>query len=96
LLILGSLCIAYNVFTACHELGHAFAMMLDGGYIEKFVLNPFSWSSSLGQDLNNPLFTAWGRVTFGLSFAARLVVLCCGITPYLLMILLYNLLFNSE
>jgi hypothetical protein len=62
LLVFGSFCIGYNIAIAFHELGHAFAMMLDGGQIQEFVLNPFSWSWNLGQDLNNPLFTAWGEL----------------------------------
>ncbi|UCC40260.1 MAG: hypothetical protein JSV96_02045, partial [Candidatus Aminicenantes bacterium] len=35
-------------------------------------------------------------ITSKVLFYKRLVVLCCGITPYLLMIFLYNLLFNNE
>ena len=184
LVLFGSFCIGYNITIACHELGHAFAVVLDGGHIQEFVLNPFSWSWNLGQNLMNPLFTAWGGVTFGLLFALlpglilfarkryflqvpilvtvgcaflingiyllmgvflkigdggelieygvpaaiiliigivyfitaifvwsiiqqvaglksdlpftkRLILMCCGITPYLLMIVIYNLIFNK-
>ena len=185
LFLFGSFCIGYNIAIAFHELGHAFAMILDGGGIQEYYLNPFSWSWNLGQNLNNLLFTAWGGVTFGLLFALlpaisliwiksnflripilvlagsaflingiyllmgvflnigdggelmhygvssafilflglvyfiialflwiliqqllglhsqvtftkRLIILCCGITPYLLMIFVYNFLFNHE
>ncbi|UCC41504.1 MAG: hypothetical protein JSV96_08845, partial [Candidatus Aminicenantes bacterium] len=82
LLIFGSFCIGYNITIAFHELGHAFAVMLDGGHIKEFVLNPFSWSWNFGQDLNNPLFTAWGGVTFGLLFAVLPAVLFIWVKRY--------------
>jgi len=69
LLLFGSFCIGFNISIAFHELGHAFAVILDGGTIQEFVLNPFSWSWNLGENVNNPIFTAWGGITFGLLFA---------------------------
>ena len=82
LMLFGSFCIGYNIAIAFHELGHAFAMMLDGGQIREFVLNPFSWSWNLGQDLNNPLFTAWGGVTFGLLFAILPTIILIWVKRY--------------
>lgn len=67
--VLGIFAVAYNVAVALHEAGHAFAMVLDGGHVQEFVLNPFSWSWCLGRDITHPMFTAWGGVTFGLVFA---------------------------
>ena len=72
---MGGFTIAYNLTIACHELGHSFAVLLDGGRIREFYLNPFSWSWNLGQNLSNPVFTAWGGVTFGLLFALLPVIL---------------------
>lgn len=69
LLLFGCFCIGFNATIAFHELGHAFAMVLDGVHIKEFFLNPFSWSWTFPESLNNPLFTAFGGVSFGLLFA---------------------------
>ncbi len=69
LLLFGCFCIGFNAAIAFHELGHAFAMVLDGVHIKEFFLNPFSWSWTFPESLNNPLFTALGGVSFGLLFA---------------------------
>ena len=69
LLLFGCFCIGFNATIAFHELGHAFAMVVDGVHIKEFFLNPFSWSWTFPESLNNSLFTAFGGVTFGLLFA---------------------------
>ncbi|MBS2098167.1 hypothetical protein [Carboxylicivirga linearis] len=69
LLLIGGFAIAYNTSVALHELGHTVAVLIDGGQIQEFVLNPFSWSWNLGQNVSNITFTAWGGVTFGLFFS---------------------------
>ena len=69
LLLFGSFSIAFNLAIACHELGHALAMVLDRVGIKEFHLNPFSWSWTFPESLNHALFTASGGITFGLMFA---------------------------
>jgi len=66
LFLFGLFCFGYNMAIALHELGHVIAVLLDGGQIQQFFLNPFSWSWNLGKSVNNPVFTAWGGVSFGL------------------------------
>jgi hypothetical protein len=68
LLLFGAFTIAFNLAVAFHELGHATAVFIDGGQIQEFVLNPFSWSWNLGGGVQNILFTAWGGVTIGLAY----------------------------
>jgi hypothetical protein len=63
---MGTFIIGYNLTIAFHELGHGLAVLIDGGQIQEYYLNPFSWSWNLGKNVNNPIFTAWGGVTFGL------------------------------
>lgn len=69
LFLFGCFCIGYNLSIAFHELGHVVAVLLDGGQIQQFYLNPFSWSWNLGKNINSPLFTAWGGVSFGLTLS---------------------------
>lgn len=69
LFLFGCFCIGYNLAIAFHELGHVLAVLLDGGQIHQFHLNPFSWSWNLGKNINSPLFTAWGGVSFGLTLS---------------------------
>jgi hypothetical protein len=79
LLLFGAIAIDFNLVVAFHELGHATAVLINGGQIQEFVLNPFSWSWNLGHGVRDTLFTAWGGVTIGLGytvvplFFARLV-----------------------
>ena len=68
-LLSGAFAIAFNLAVALHEAGHATAVLIDGGQIQEFVLNPFSWSWNLGQGVQDVLFTAWGGVTFGLVYS---------------------------
>ncbi|UCE41891.1 MAG: hypothetical protein JSV17_02595 [Candidatus Aminicenantes bacterium] len=68
LLLSGAFIIAFNLAVAFHELGHATAVLIDGGQIQEFVLNPFSWSWNLGRGVRDVLFTAWGGVTIGLVY----------------------------
>jgi hypothetical protein len=68
LLLFGAFAINFNLTVAFHELGHATAVLIDGGKIQEFVLNPFSWSWNLGGGVQNILFTAWGGVTIGLAY----------------------------
>jgi hypothetical protein len=68
LLLFGAFTIAFNLAVAFHELGHATAVLIDGGQIQEFVLNPFSWSWNLGCGVRDILFTAWGGVTIGLGY----------------------------
>ena len=68
LLLFGAFTIAFNLAVAFHELGHATAVLIDGGRIQEFVLNPFSWSWNLGRGVRDILFTAWGGVTIGLGY----------------------------
>ncbi len=68
LLLFGAFTIAFNLAVAFHELGHATAVLIDGGQIQEFVLNPFSWSWNLGRGVRDILFTAWGGVTIGLGY----------------------------
>lgn len=68
LLLFGAFAIDFNLAIAFHELGHATAVIINGGQIQEFVLNPFSWSWSLGGDVRDILFTAWGGVTIGLGY----------------------------
>jgi hypothetical protein len=44
LFLFGAFSLGLNLSTFLHELGHAEAMWLTGGSIEKITLNPFSWS----------------------------------------------------
>ena len=67
-MLFGVFTIAFNLAVAFHELGHATSVLFDGGQIQEFVLNPFSWSWNLGRAVHNILFTAWGGVTFGLGY----------------------------
>lgn len=69
ILLIGGFAIAYNIAIALHEFGHTIAVVFSGGQIKEYVLNPFSWSWNLGQNVSNIIFTAWGGVTFGLLFA---------------------------
>jgi hypothetical protein len=64
----GAFIITFNLAVAFHELGHATAVLIDGGQIQEFVLNPFSWSWNLGHGIRDILFTAWGGVTIGLAY----------------------------
>jgi hypothetical protein len=83
LLIFGSFCIGYNLAIACHELGHALAMVLDGVGVREFHLNPFSWSWTFPRSLKHELFTASGGITFGLLLALIPLVLTIRIrSPY--------------
>jgi hypothetical protein len=68
LLLFGAFIIGFNLAVAFHELGHATAVLIDGGQIQEFVLNPFSWSWNLGRNVQDILFTAWGGVTIGLGY----------------------------
>jgi hypothetical protein len=68
LLLFGAFIISFNLTVAFHELGHASAILIDGGQIQEFILNPFSWSWNLGRDVQDILFTAWGGVTIGLVY----------------------------
>lgn len=68
LVLLGGFALAYNLTIALHELGHATTVLIGGGAVQQFVLNPFSWSWNLGQNIPDIRFTAWGGVTFGLAF----------------------------
>jgi len=68
LLLLGAFTVAFNLAVAFPELGHTTAVLIDGGQIQEFVLNPFSWSWNLGQGVRNIEFTAWGGVTIGLFY----------------------------
>lgn len=79
LVLFGGFSIAYNISIAFHELGHTIAVFIDGGQTQEFVLNPFSWSWNLGQDVSNLAFTAWGGVTFGLLLALAPLLLVCKI-----------------
>ena len=83
LLIFGSFCIGYNLAIACHELGHALAMVLDGVGVRQFHLNPFSWSWTFPRSLKHELFTASGGISFGLLLALIPLVLTIRIrSPY--------------
>jgi len=66
-LFIGSFAIAYNIAIAFHELGHVVAYLIVDEPIIEFVLNPFSWSWSTGNNFN--IFVLWGGVTFGQFFA---------------------------
>jgi hypothetical protein len=68
LLLFGIFAIDFNLAVAFHELGHATAVLIDGGQIQELVLNPFSWSWNLGRNVQDILFTAWGGVTIGLGY----------------------------
>lgn len=68
LLLFGAFTIGFNLSVAFHELGHATAVLIDGGQIQELVLNPFSWSWNLGRNVQDILFTAWGGVTIGLGY----------------------------
>ena len=68
LLLFGAFIIDFNLAVAFHELGHATAVLIDGGQIQELVLNPFSWSWNLGRSVRDILFTAWGGVTIGLAY----------------------------
>jgi len=68
LLLFGAFAIDFNLAVAFHELGHTTAVLIDGGQIQEFVLNPFSWSWNLGRNVQDILFTAWGGVTIGLGY----------------------------
>ena len=68
LLLFGAFIIAFNLAVTLHELGHATAVLIDGGQIQEFVLKPFSWSWNLGHGVEDVLFTAWGGVSIGLFY----------------------------
>jgi len=87
LFLFGCFTVGYNVSIALHEAGHAFAVLLDGGTVMDFYLNPFSWSWNLGESINNPLFTAWGGVTFGLFFALIPLIFSAWIKNYIFRII---------
>lgn len=72
LLILGAFCIAYNLGSILHELGHGVAVWLSGGKISSIVLHPFSWNWISYHSNPNPLLASWGGVLFGVLFAVAL------------------------
>ena len=68
MILLGGFVVAYNLTIALHEFGHTVTVLIGGGQVQQFVLNPFSWSWNLGKNIPDIRFTAWGGVTFGLAF----------------------------
>ena len=62
LLLLGSFAMAYNASEFLHELGHALAAWMTGGWVSTIVVHPFSWSYCQAFSPKLVFFTAAGVV----------------------------------
>ena len=89
LLLFGSFAIGYNVAVALHELGHAVAMWVTGGQVERITLNPFSTSyTHYASKSIYPIFTSVAGLAFGTIFAVLLLVMAGLLRKQYLVLLL--------
>lgn len=89
LLLFGSTAIGYNVAAVLHELGHAIAMWVTGGQVERITLNPFSWSYTYyASTPTHPIFTSLAGVILGTVFAVLLLVMAGLLRNQYLLLLL--------
>lgn len=76
LLLFGSFALGFNLANALHELGHAIALWVTGGVVERITLHPFSWSYTYyGSTPNYPIATTAAGIVFGTFSALALVAL---------------------
>lgn len=90
LLLFGFVTIGMSVAIKLHELGHAVAMWVTGGQVERITINPFSWSYTYYASAPLfPIVTSWAGVVMGTVFAV-LLLLISGLlnNQYLLLLLM--------
>lgn len=76
LLLMGAFAFGYNMATFLHELGHALAAWAIGGTVQRIVVHPFSWSSTLYETVpSHPLLVHSAGVIFAVLVGVLLLVL---------------------
>lgn len=88
LLLLGSFAIAYNASEFLHELGHAIAAWMTGGWVSTIVVHPFNWSYCQAFSPKHLFFTAAGSVFSSVAGVLIFLSLIRWPTPRLLPLLL--------
>jgi small basic protein len=86
LFVFGSFSFGWVLGIVLHELGHALAMWLTGGIVERITITPFSWPYTYyGSAPRYPQFTTWAGLLIGSALG---LVVVFGVrkrtTPYLL------------
>jgi len=89
LLLAGSFCIALLAAELLHELCHAAAALLTGGYFGKIVIDPFSWSHTYSSSPNHPIiFIAAGAIGSSIIALLLYILLIRWSKPIMLPLLL--------
>ncbi len=84
LFIFGSFSFGWILGIVLHELGHAVAMWLTGGIVDRITITPFSWSYTYyGSTPKYPQFTTWSGTLLGSLFGAIILLISSKkATPY--------------
>jgi hypothetical protein len=89
LLLTGSFCIALLAAELLHELCHAAAALLTGGFLGKIVIDPFSWSHTYSSSPNHPIiFIAAGAIGSSIIALMLYIILVRWPNPIMLPLLL--------
>lgn len=85
LFMLGSFTFGWVLGTVFHELGHAVAMWVTGGVVEKITINALSWSYTYYDGPPKyPIFTSWSGLLIGsLQGVILLLIIRNSTSPYL-------------
>jgi hypothetical protein len=81
LLIAASLCLAWLLMMAVHELGHAIHAWLSGGEVRRVVLHPLAISRTDVSPNPHPQFVAWGGAIWGTLVPLAILVLGARVIP---------------